>query len=561
MTPDPFNPNVFDSNILEQNMRFSFGAPTKDKTPLEGHVMALNSTTSALAGSDFSGQSMRFSFAVPTMDDSLLEGDMMALNPTDPTLVDLNFSGQSMRFSFAVPTMDDSFLEGYMMTPHPKNPALVDSNFPEQSVRFSFAVPAGDQTLLEGYDTSLDPSYVGALDLSFPNQNVRLSFALPADDHALLNQVSALEQVDPVANERTFSEQNAWMSFAFPTNDQNLVETQITTATGGASTADAEQQAIDLHINDDWGMDQQPGSITIRSTSPQEVDVIDDSHPVKIDEDGNTKKRKASFLAYDRFVNARNSEPVPKYSVKRSKKVHGQQRAIDWLRAASRVKFSEDYDSTLADWGVARTDKSAGTCIILPEDWRSLQPTTIMETFDNAKYPLAGTARLKYHLSDHVTTFHAALTTLELCWIQFWILREAKGLGPAETPTRPRWHPYSTFETQLPLSAGFTIMELDPTCLSTARSTISKPDLRCIFCSRVKSFAGVVALWSHLYHKHSDIACESRLEEIRRTASIWQVYWDTFSDGGKYCNTTVAKLKQIEEESFDWEVVKAWRLR
>ena len=65
-----------------------------------------------------------------------------------------------------------------------------------------------------------------------------------------------------------------------------------------------------------------------------------------------------------------------------------------------------------------------------------------------------------------------------------------------------------------------------------------------------------MAYWGHLVNKHKDISDQVRLGEIRRTALLWRMYWDQYSDGGKYGNPTMAKLLQIEEEEgFEWQQV------
>jgi hypothetical protein len=100
-----------------------------------------------------------------------------------------------------------------------------------------------------------------------------------------------------------------------------------------------------------------------------------------------------------------------------------------------------------------------------------------------------------------------------------------------------------------------------------------KPELKCTFCSRIKSFKSVTALWSHFVHQHYDsghseaspygrvvVEIEHLLEEIRRTAHLWHIYWEEFSDGGKQRNPTMMKLKQVVEEGFSWDIVLGWNL-
>ena len=88
-----------------------------------------------------------------------------------------------------------------------------------------------------------------------------------------------------------------------------------------------------------------------------------------------------------------------------------------------------------------------------------------------------------------------------------------------------------------------------------------RPDLVCIFCPHIKSYASITAYWGHLVNKHRDINDDRRLEEVRRTGSLWREYWNLYSDGGKYGNSTMAKLRQIETEGFGWQRVLGWNLR
>jgi hypothetical protein len=114
---------------------------------------------------------------------------------------------------------------------------------------------------------------------------------------------------------------------------------------------------------------------------------------------------------------------------------------------------------------------------------------------------------------------------------------------------------------------------LDPQHLvSEAVSTgkNGKPELCCIFCERIKPFSSIIALWSHFVHQHYEpknrayakkIEEVRLLEEIRRTAYLWQTYWLRYSDGGKKANPTMAKLNQVVSGDFTWNSVLDWNLR
>ena len=101
---------------------------------------------------------------------------------------------------------------------------------------------------------------------------------------------------------------------------------------------------------------------------------------------------------------------------------------------------------------------------------------------------------------------------------------------------------------------------------------IGKPDLKCQFCSRIKAFKSIIALWSHLLHQHykssneqtwSKVIVEEQdlLEEIRHTASLWRMYWRDHSDGGKRRDPTMMKLNQVAGEDFCMRTVLDWQLR
>jgi hypothetical protein len=169
---------------------------------------------------------------------------------------------------------------------------------------------------------------------------------------------------------------------------------------------------------------------------------------------------------------------------------------------------------------------------------------------------------------------HTALTTLEVFLLQFFVLCKAKGLAPLLTPSRPRWHTFPTFEYQLPLtfcqdSAVHWSEEMASNV--TDLNCIRKPELRCPFCSGIKAFKSIIALWSHFVHQHYKsessawikVVVEENLllEEVRRTASLWRTYWREHSDGGKRRDPTMMKLLQVDDVNFTWVDVLEWKLR
>jgi len=80
-----------------------------------------------------------------------------------------------------------------------------------------------------------------------------------------------------------------------------------------------------------------------------------------------------------------------------------------------------------------------------------------------------------------------------------------------------------------------------------------------MFCTGIKGFQSVVALWSHFVHWHADdaeadpkiiVSKDSLLGEVHRTTSLWCTFWDDYAKGGRKRNPTSAKLDQIAEDAF-----------
>lgn len=71
------------------------------------------------------------------------------------------------------------------------------------------------------------------------------------------------------------------------------------------------------------------------------------------------------------------------------------------------------YRSLLAQWGVKPGHQ--GTCVLLPEDWRSAAPLDLMALFSFENRPFAGDRRAWYKHADHGTTMVRALS-----WFSKW---------------------------------------------------------------------------------------------------------------------------------------------
>lgn len=53
--------------------------------------------------------------------------------------------------------------------------------------------------------------------------------------------------------------------------------------------------------------------------------------------------------------------------------------------------------------------------MLLPEDWKALDPVDLMEAFDDHQPPSKGSGRAWYSFSDHGTTLAQAAA-----WYQHW---------------------------------------------------------------------------------------------------------------------------------------------
>ncbi|KAL8927764.1 MAG: hypothetical protein Q9208_002180 [Pyrenodesmia sp. 3 TL-2023] len=159
---------------------------------------------------------------------------------------------------------------------------------------------------------------------------------------------------------------------------------------------------------------------------------------------------------------------------------------------------------------------------------------------------------------------HASLTTLEAYCIQFAVLAKAKQV-PAKQVSRPQRHRYSTFESRLPCSADLTAISVESSELRPNNDFTTvrrKPDLLCSYCNRIKAFKTVTGLWSHIFHKHSDVDDASRLTEMRRLGVLWREYLiDYYPHNVNEGNITIRRLYELQKDDVSWDAVIAWKLR
>lgn len=165
---------------------------------------------------------------------------------------------------------------------------------------------------------------------------------------------------------------------------------------------------------------------------------------------------------------------------------------------------------------------------------------------------------------------HAALTMYERCLLQVWMFRIFRDLERTPAP-RPRLHPFSSFEYELPLrfvgAQQGVVVRLGDRAQVVRREEARRPALVCRLClfTQIKGFAGVVALWGHVVHRHKDRSDREKLREVRRTAALWGQYLEKELSYNRHdirsLDPTLIKLAQVESDNFEWKDVEGWGLR
>ncbi len=106
------------------------------------------------------------------------------------------------------------------------------------------------------------------------------------------------------------------------------------------------------------------------------------SHETLSEDSGCTCRKRKRSRVTGRTIGADRKADVPTYRVKRSKKTPGQQRGLDWLSASGKAHFDDTLEVLLAQWGVKARHR--GTCVLLPEDWKALEPVELMANFSKS---------------------------------------------------------------------------------------------------------------------------------------------------------------------------------
>ena len=114
-------------------------------------------------------------------------------------------------------------------------------------------------------------------------------------------------------------------------------------------------------------------------------------------------KRKLSIGQYDRIARSRTSTPTPIYDIKLSSKIPGQVKGVDWITEPSKKAFDQQDAHRRAQWGANRAHQ--GTCILVSEKWKSVDPLKLLALIDLENCPGADEPRLRYQYSDHCTTW------------------------------------------------------------------------------------------------------------------------------------------------------------
>lgn len=84
----------------------------------------------------------------------------------------------------------------------------------------------------------------------------------------------------------------------------------------------------------------------------------------------------------DRSVYTR---PIPVYSIKRSPAHPRQQKAISWITEAAKDALDSRVSELMGSWGLKASH--AGTCLLMPSNWASTPPSSLMELFTHERCP------------------------------------------------------------------------------------------------------------------------------------------------------------------------------
>ena len=180
-----------------------------------------------------------------------------------------------------------------------------------------------------------------------------------------------------------------------------------------SQTNGVERGTLSFHT--DWtdGFESDSESDEIASdTFEADLEEYTSSHETLSEGSGCTCRKRKRERVTGRTIGADRKADVPTYRVKRSKKTPGQQRGLDRLSVSGKAHFDDTLEVLLAQWGVKARHRD--TCVLLPEDWKALEPVELMAIFQNHELP-SGSGRVWYSYSDHATSLGRAAA-----WFGSW---------------------------------------------------------------------------------------------------------------------------------------------
>jgi len=162
---------------------------------------------------------------------------------------------------------------------------------------------------------------------------------------------------------------------------------------------------------------------------------------------------------------------------------------------------------------------------------------------------------------------HAAIIYFEAYLIQISIAAQARGLEYTPPVSPPASHPYSTFETHLPISFTGCVVTIDPEHLATPllQPVLSEPrsTFQCRHCSVANTFRSLPGFWAHIRDGHPLVPESSRIDDIVRSGTSWQSFKERNHIKGTEIDvddTTWRQVEQMKQADFDWNVVRGWKL-
>jgi len=175
-------------------------------------------------------------------------------------------------------------------------------------------------------------------------------------------------------------------------------------------------------------VDRQSLSISIQRSSKDNDDLFSDlvaleanssrgsnsnSSPIAQSSSTSIESKRKRSIHNDRIFRARVLPSMPEYEVRESKVKPGQQKAIDWLSRTAKQHFDSLFETLIVRLGGVKPTHR-GACVLCPEDWRSLTPSSLASSssfkiLTANQLPARQSPRLTFQYSDHVTTFARAV--------------------------------------------------------------------------------------------------------------------------------------------------------